>query len=38
MLPKGKLGRSQFRKLKVHAGAGPDHQYKAQKAEVLILS
>ena len=38
MLPKGILGRSQFSKLKVYAGAGPDHQYKAQKAEILVLN
>ncbi len=38
MLPKGKLGRSQFSKLKVHAGPGPEHQYKSQKAEPLVLN
>jgi large subunit ribosomal protein L13 len=38
MLPKGILGRSQFRKLKVYAGAGPEHQFKSQKAEVLVLN
>jgi len=35
MLPKGRLGRSQFRKLKVYASA--DHQQQAQKPEKLEL-
>jgi len=38
MLPKTKLGRSMLKKLKVHAGAGPDHGYVAQNAEPLDLS
>ena len=37
MLPKGRLGRSMLDKLKVHAGACPEHGYKAQKAEPLDL-
>ncbi|MFA6931005.1 MAG: 50S ribosomal protein L13 [Lentisphaeria bacterium] len=37
MIPKGKLGRAQFTKLKVYAGAGPEHKYAAQKAEALVL-
>ncbi len=35
MLPKGRLGRAQFRKLKVYAG--PEHPHEAQKAENLEL-
>ncbi len=38
MLPKTILGRAMLRKLKVHAGPGPEHSYKAQKAEVLDLN
>ena len=30
MLPKNKLGRALIKKLKVHANAGPSHQFKAQ--------
>ena len=33
MLPKGKLGRQMYKKLKVYAG--PEHNHKAQKPEVL---
>lgn len=36
MLPRGPLGRRQFRKLKVYAG--PDHPHAAQKPESLSLS
>jgi len=32
MLPKNRLGRQMFRKLKVYAG--PDHPHKAQKPQV----
>ena len=32
MLPKGKLGRQMFKKLKVYAG--PEHEHQAQKPEV----
>lgn len=35
MLPKGPLGRRQFRKLRVYAG--PEHPHQAQKPEVLPL-
>jgi large subunit ribosomal protein L13 len=35
MMPKGRLGRAQFRKLKVYAG--PDHRHEAQKAEPFPL-
>ena len=35
MMPKGRLGRAQFRKLKVYAG--PEHPHEAQKVEPLIL-
>jgi large subunit ribosomal protein L13 len=35
MLPKGPLGRRQFKKLKVYAG--PNHPHAAQKPEVLQL-
>ena len=35
MLPRGPLGRSQFRKLKIYAG--PDHPHQAQQPEPLIL-
>lgn len=38
MMPKGKLGRAQFTKLKVYAGNGPEHSYAAQKAEKLVLN
>ena len=37
MLPKSRLGTQMFSKLKVHAGACPDHGYVAQKAETLEL-
>ncbi|MDD3694879.1 MAG: 50S ribosomal protein L13 [Lentisphaeria bacterium] len=36
MMPKGKLGRAQFKKLHVYAGAGPEHQFVSQKAETLV--
>ena len=36
MLPKNRLGRQMFRKLKVYAG--PEHNHEAQKPEVLTLS
>lgn len=36
MLPKGPLGRSMLRKLKVYAGA--EHPHEAQKPEVLDIS
>jgi large subunit ribosomal protein L13 len=35
MMPKGRLGRAQFGKLKVYAG--PDHPHQAQKVEPLPL-
>ena len=35
MLPHGRLGRAQFRKLKVYAGA--EHPHAAQKPEVVTL-
>jgi large subunit ribosomal protein L13 len=35
MLPKGSLGRTMFRKLKVYAG--PEHQHEAQKPETLTI-
>lgn len=35
MLPKGSLGRTMFRKLKVYAG--PEHQHEAQKPEPLTI-
>jgi large subunit ribosomal protein L13 len=35
MMPRGRLGRDQFRKLKVYAG--PEHPHQAQKAETLEL-
>lgn len=35
MLPKGSLGRRQFRKLRVYAG--PDHPHQAQQPERLTL-
>lgn len=35
MMPKGRLGRAQFRKLKVYVG--PDHPHEAQKVETLEL-
>ena len=37
MLPKSRLGNQMFTKLKVHAGACPEHGYVAQKAETLEL-
>jgi len=37
MLPKTRLGREMFTKLKVHAGPAPAHGYAAQKATVLAL-
>ena len=35
MLPKNKLGRKMFRKLKVYAG--PDHPHQAQRPEQMVL-
>ena len=35
MMPKGRLGRAQFRKLKIYAG--PEHPHAAQQAEPLAL-
>ncbi len=35
MLPKGKLGRAQGKKLKVYAG--PEHKHQAQNPEVYVL-
>jgi large subunit ribosomal protein L13 len=35
MLPKNRLGRKMFRKLKVYAG--PDHPHRAQQPELLDL-
>ena len=35
MMPKGRLGREQFKKLKVYAGA--EHPHQAQKAEPLEI-
>ncbi len=35
MLPKSRLGRSMLKKLKIHAGACPEHGYQAQKAEPI---
>lgn len=35
MLPHGRLGRAQYRKLKIYAG--PDHPHQAQKVEKLAL-
>ena len=37
MMPDGKLGRAQFRKLKVYAGDMPEHKYAAQGPEPLTL-
>ena len=37
MLPKSKLGKAMFDKLKVHAGPCPAHGYIAQKAEQLDI-
>ncbi len=37
MLPKSRLGTAMLSKLKIHAGACPEHGYKAQKAEPLEL-
>ncbi|NLX65122.1 MAG: 50S ribosomal protein L13 [Clostridiaceae bacterium] len=36
MLPKNRLGRAMFKKLKVYAG--PEHNHQAQKPEVLELN
>ena len=36
MLPKGKMGRAQMRKLKVHAGS--DHPHEAQQPETIDLA
>lgn len=36
MMPKGRLGRAQFKKLKVYAG--PDHPHAAQKAQPLAIT
>ncbi len=36
MLPKGPLGRKQFRKLKIYAGS--EHPHEAQAPEVLDLA
>ena len=36
MLPKNRLGRQLYRKLKVYAG--PDHPHQAQQPEVLDLT
>ena len=36
MMPKGRLGREQFKKLKVYAG--PEHPHMAQKAEPLEIT
>lgn len=38
MMPKGRLGREQFAKLHVFAGPGPEHAFKAQKAEALDIA
>lgn len=35
MMPKGKLGRQMFKKLKVYSG--PEHNHEAQKPEVLEI-
>ena len=35
MMPKGRLGRAQFRKLKIYAG--PEHPHEAQQVEKLEL-
>ena len=35
MLPKGPLGRAMYRKLRVYAG--PGHQHEAQQPETLVL-
>jgi large subunit ribosomal protein L13 len=35
MMPHGRLGRAQFKKLKVHAG--PDHPHQAQKPEKVTV-
>lgn len=37
MMPDGKLGRAQFRKLKVFAGEMPEHKFVAQDAQPLTL-
>lgn len=37
MLPKSRMGNQMFTKLKIHAGACPEHGYVAQKAETLEL-
>jgi len=36
MMPKGPLGRAQFKKLKIYAGA--EHPHEAQKPEVLDIA
>ncbi len=36
MMPKGRLGRAQFKKLRVYAG--PDHPHAAQKAQPLAIT
>lgn len=33
MLPKNRMGRAILKKLKVHAGPGPTHEFKAQQPE-----
>jgi len=35
MMPKGRLGRAQFKKLKIYAG--PDHPHEAQQVETFEL-
>ncbi|MCP4602626.1 MAG: 50S ribosomal protein L13 [Proteobacteria bacterium] len=37
MLPRTRLGKLMLKKLKIHAGACPEHGYQAQKAEPLDL-
>ena len=37
MLPKSRLGKAMLKKLKIHAGACPEHGYRAQNAEPLEL-
>lgn len=37
MMPHGRLGRAQFRKLKVYGGELPEHKYAAQNAQPLDL-
>ncbi|NLG13352.1 MAG: 50S ribosomal protein L13 [Lentisphaerae bacterium] len=36
MMPKGRLGRAQFKKLRVYAG--PEHPHEAQKAQPLAIT